>query len=850
MSYLQDRLFIGSSSEYKAISKIKNGGMSNVWNGLDIGNDKNVAIKIVLDLATDSSHLKDQILKEAEAILVLKHKNICKLYDVCRCENSQYRGLVVEHVDGLDLQDYIQYKRNIKESIDLGYIYKIIYQVADALDYAHSLSFKSKSKEYVCVLHRDIKPSNIVLGKNSDIKLIDFGTSSFQSNELDLSSAAFTKNYTSPDLWKGDKYDFEGYDSQNDLYSLGLVFYELITLRKAFPIEGQEKQGDINYDLISKFIDAQTLAFFKKWTHPEKDKRIKSAKEIKDFFNLYVEKFFKLESMDIEKAISFDSTSLDHTVIDTFINRDLSVKNTFVSYVDMYGLLLMHNLSLYFKMTKTERRDFQLSLLKNFIEEHNLGINLEVLEEKPIHEQLYDVLAVYCQIDEIANKPYEDFDLLLRNTGELLIQADSNLEFNEKYSLVKGIIHKVKDLELDFIFCRRFIHSAFTTFSLKPRDFLYYNLFLSPHGLISDYNEPIFQYTKEKIFNPEVNQALSKEHFIQNFSPLSLVESKRLFDLMSRRKKPFLKKMSTEKINSIAFFLYSIANIDGDFSVKERELISQLTKSFADDFTIAEYNSHIYDEQTCFNTLSLEEKIFTYGLILRVACADGVLVTAEKEYLERFSAKLIGEKISLSGQLILFNTFLACSRRLIENIEFTRNEFIKFNLYFCEEFIHHFYLANTLRQVLFGRGLSKKAISVFIDEVFPEKVEDYLDMNLIYENQFNSFHNIIYSLFVYEAISLKEYKAYLNEFNEIRNKSLSSEKLIVGPDINLLVLIGYKLLMKQGDQSKVRDKNKEVLEKFVDKFKISIEDIRDAENILSILFKMRVSLVMPRQLLV
>ncbi|MBC1495117.1 Stk1 family PASTA domain-containing Ser/Thr kinase [Listeria welshimeri] len=203
------------NDRYKILHAIGGGGMANVYLAHDMILDRDVAVKILrIDLA-DESNLIRRFQREAQSATSLVHPNIVSIYDVG--EENDLHYIVMEHVDGMDLKQYIHENHPIsyEKSVD------IMLQIVSAVTVAHQHH----------IIHRDLKPQNILIDHDGVVKITDFGiamalseTSITQTNSL-LGSV----HYLSPEQARG------GMATQkSDIYSLGIVLYELLTGKVPF----------------------------------------------------------------------------------------------------------------------------------------------------------------------------------------------------------------------------------------------------------------------------------------------------------------------------------------------------------------------------------------------------------------------------------------------------------------------------------------------------------------------------------------------------------------------------------------------------------------------------------------
>jgi tRNA A-37 threonylcarbamoyl transferase component Bud32/tetratricopeptide (TPR) repeat protein len=194
--------------------KIGKGAMGNVYVALDPKLDRRVVIKTVcFNLATsdtDTLVLKDRVYREARAIAKLGHPNIVVVYDVEDDKDMSY--IVMEHIEGRDIRQALASEHRF----DVARAIKIVSQVCSALDYAHQAG----------IIHRDVKPSNIMLLPGDKAKVTDFGIAKIADNfSLTLPGHVLgTPSYMAPEQFEGMEID-----GRADIFSLGVVFYELVT---------------------------------------------------------------------------------------------------------------------------------------------------------------------------------------------------------------------------------------------------------------------------------------------------------------------------------------------------------------------------------------------------------------------------------------------------------------------------------------------------------------------------------------------------------------------------------------------------------------------------------------------
>ena len=198
------------NDRYQIIKTIGEGGMANVYLAYDTILDRNVAVKVLRgDLATDEKFVR-RFQREALSASSLSHPNIVEVYDVGEDNGSYY--IVMEYIDGKHLKQLLK-KRG---SLTLTEVVDIMLQVTDGMSAAHD--------SYI--IHRDIKPQNIMILENGLIKITDFGIAmALNSTQLTQTNSVMgSVHYLPPEQASG-----KGATIQSDVYSMGILMYELLT---------------------------------------------------------------------------------------------------------------------------------------------------------------------------------------------------------------------------------------------------------------------------------------------------------------------------------------------------------------------------------------------------------------------------------------------------------------------------------------------------------------------------------------------------------------------------------------------------------------------------------------------
>ncbi len=195
-------------NRYEIQQVIGKGGMAYVFKARCHLLNRNVAIKMLReDMAHDES-FRENFKREAQAVAMLSHPNIVSIYDVSRDPEMDY--IVMELIEGVTLKIYMKTKGTLscKESVHF------LTQIAKALSHAHSKG----------IVHRDIKPQNIMIAMDGAVKVADFGIAHLENANATDTNAVGSVHYISPEQAKG-----QSVDARSDIYSLGVMMYEMLT---------------------------------------------------------------------------------------------------------------------------------------------------------------------------------------------------------------------------------------------------------------------------------------------------------------------------------------------------------------------------------------------------------------------------------------------------------------------------------------------------------------------------------------------------------------------------------------------------------------------------------------------
>jgi Flp pilus assembly protein TadD len=271
-------------SHYRVLEKLGTGGMGIVYKAQDLRLERYVALKFLPDNLTNDAQALERFRREALAASALNHANICTVHDIGEQDGRPF--LAMEFIDGETMRRHVNNKPlPVEEILTLGI------QIADALDAAHAEG----------IIHRDIKPANIFVTKRGQAKVLDFGLAkliSKRDGDTEVSDSSHpglenpisivgvisgTPSYMSPEQIRGDDLD-----ARADVFSMGLLLYEMASGQKAFPggtggviIEAILSKSPAAVRSLNPDIPVELEAIINKAIDKDKELRYQSAAQLR-----------------------------------------------------------------------------------------------------------------------------------------------------------------------------------------------------------------------------------------------------------------------------------------------------------------------------------------------------------------------------------------------------------------------------------------------------------------------------------------------------------------------------------------------------------------------------------------
>tara|TARA_Y100001954_G_C15797241_1_gene598299 strand:- start:344 stop:2344 length:2001 start_codon:yes stop_codon:yes gene_type:complete len=276
---------------YEILGKLAEGGMAEIFlakqSGME-GFEKVVVLKCILPSLIDDEEFITMFLDEARIAARLNHPNIAQIYDLGRTDETLY--IAMEHVAGRNLQQILLKEYNQDQRVPIHHVCKILAGVCEGLHYAHEKT--DLQGQSLNLVHRDVSPQNILVSYDGNVKLVDFGIAK-ASSQVGETRAGVLKGkyaYMSPEQVRG-----WALDGRSDLFSVGVVLYELLTGRRPFEqslgvdtLRAIMAKKPVNPLKYNPEIPDAVMRILGRCLEKSPDKRYQSAQELQMDFEDYL----------------------------------------------------------------------------------------------------------------------------------------------------------------------------------------------------------------------------------------------------------------------------------------------------------------------------------------------------------------------------------------------------------------------------------------------------------------------------------------------------------------------------------------------------------------------------------
>ncbi|HLE21678.1 MAG TPA: serine/threonine-protein kinase [Vicinamibacteria bacterium] len=269
--------------QYLLLDRIATGGMAEVFRakrrGVE-GFEKTVAVKRILPHLSDNKEFVEMFINEAKMVAGLSHPNIVQIFDLGKIENTYY--IAMEYIEGMDLRAILARLRGKETILNVDLSALIATRVASALEYAHR--HRDASGKPLQIVHRDVSPPNILISREGEVKLVDFGIAkaAIKAHSTDSGSLRGKLLYMSPEQAWG-----RSLDKRSDIFSLGVVLFEILAGRSLFMSTSEmsilERVREAHFLTPSSFnpaIPIELEAVVAKSLKKEPDDRYQDASEM------------------------------------------------------------------------------------------------------------------------------------------------------------------------------------------------------------------------------------------------------------------------------------------------------------------------------------------------------------------------------------------------------------------------------------------------------------------------------------------------------------------------------------------------------------------------------------------
>lgn len=293
---------------YTVLERLGGGGQAEVFRGTAEsikGFKKLVAIKRVLPHLTANPQFVAMFLDEARLSLFLQHANVVQVFDISKAADGNY-FLVMEYVDGCDLKALMAY-HNAHQIRDLALALHIMVEASKGLHYAHTLEHPQTGKP-LSIVHRDVSPPNIMMSKNGEVKVVDFGLAKADS-QVEITDEGVVKgkfSYLAPEATLGLELD-----ARADVFALGIITWEMLTGWRLFSAETPHQTVELvkaaripSITALNPNVDPELDGIVRQALARDRDDRFQNAADYGDALAQYLfSRELKVTSRNVAAAV-------------------------------------------------------------------------------------------------------------------------------------------------------------------------------------------------------------------------------------------------------------------------------------------------------------------------------------------------------------------------------------------------------------------------------------------------------------------------------------------------------------------------------------------------------------------
>ena len=329
--------------KYTILERLGGGGQAEVFRGIAEsmqGFKKAVAIKRVLPHLAANPQFVAMFLDEARLSLHLQHANVVQVFDISKADDGSY-FLVMEFVEGCDLKALISHEIGNKRSANIPLCLHIVIESCKGLYYAHTLDHP-ETRQPLHIVHRDVSPPNIMLSKNGEVKVVDFGLAkaNSQTENTDAGVVKGKFSYLAPETTLGIEVD-----ARADVLALGIILWEMLTERRLFvgdtphaTVELVRQARIPSIIALNPNIDLELDSIVRMALAKDRDDRYESAADLGDALTGYLfAREMKAHSKDVAMVVREIRTaralqsSTKASLIDALVKDELNKLTSLVA---------------------------------------------------------------------------------------------------------------------------------------------------------------------------------------------------------------------------------------------------------------------------------------------------------------------------------------------------------------------------------------------------------------------------------------------------------------------------------------------------------------------------------------